>query len=154
MPVVQVALPVPLARTFDYRLDSAMGCPVVGARVSVPFGKRNAIGIVVGISETCTFPLEQLKVIDAVLDGDSLFPPSLWRILCWATEYYHYPIGEVLFHALPILLRQGSLRNPPLVAMVCHRTGPRHAARKLKTRAEATTSPCGVITKAGLSPSS
>lgn len=107
MPVVQVALPVPLARTFDYRLDSAIGCPVVGARVSVPFGKRNAIGIVVGISETCTFPLEQLKVIDAVLDGDSLFPPSLWRILCWATEYYHYPIGEVLFHALPILLRQG-----------------------------------------------
>ncbi|CCV43814.1 primosomal protein N' [Yersinia enterocolitica] len=107
MPVVQVALPVPLARTFDYRLDSAMGCPVVGARVSVPFGKRNAIGIVVGISETSTFPLEQLKAIDAVLDGDSLFPPSLWRILCWATEYYHYPIGEVLFHALPILLRQG-----------------------------------------------
>ncbi|WP_432322705.1 primosomal protein N' [Yersinia enterocolitica] len=107
MPVVQVALPVPLARTFDYRLDSAMGCPVVGARVSVPFGKRNTIGIVVGISETSTFPLEQLKAIDAVLDGDSLFPPSLWRILCWATEYYHYPIGEVLFHALPILLRQG-----------------------------------------------
>ncbi|EKN3991023.1 primosomal protein N' [Yersinia enterocolitica] len=107
MPVVQVALPVPLARTFDYRLDSTTACPVVGARVSVPFGKRNAIGIVVGISETSTFPLEQLKAIDAVLDGDSLFPPSLWRILCWATEYYHYPIGEVLFHALPILLRQG-----------------------------------------------
>ncbi|HHA0037173.1 TPA: primosomal protein N' [Yersinia enterocolitica] len=107
MPVVQVALPVPLARTFDYRLDSATSCPVVGARVSVPFGKRNAIGIVVGISETSTFPLEQLKAIDTVLDGDSLFPPSLWRILCWATEYYHYPIGEVLFHALPILLRQG-----------------------------------------------
>ncbi|EPS8494836.1 primosomal protein N' [Yersinia enterocolitica] len=107
MSVVQVALPVPLARTFDYRLDSATACPAVGARVSVPFGKRNAIGIVVGISETSTFPLEQLKAIDAVLDGDSLFPPSLWRILCWATEYYHYPIGEVLFHALPILLRQG-----------------------------------------------
>ncbi|CQJ64935.1 primosomal protein N' [Yersinia enterocolitica] len=107
MPVVQVALPVPLARTFDYRLDSTTACPVVGARVSVPFGKRNAIGIVVGISETSTFPLEQLKAIDAVLDSDSLFPPSLWRILCWATEYYHYPIGEVLFHALPILLRQG-----------------------------------------------
>ncbi len=107
MSVVQVALPVPLARTFDYRLDSAMDCPVVGARVSVPFGKRTAIGIVVGISETSAFPLEQLKAIDAVLDDRSLFPPSLWRILCWATDYYHYPIGEVLFHALPILLRQG-----------------------------------------------
>ncbi|ABS47100.1 MULTISPECIES: primosomal protein N' [Yersinia pseudotuberculosis complex] len=107
MSVVQVALPVPLARTFDYRLDSAMACPVVGARVSVPFGKRKAIGIVVGLSDTSTFPLEQLKTIDAILDNHSLFPPSLWRILCWATEYYHYPIGEVLFHALPILLRQG-----------------------------------------------
>lgn len=61
MSVVQVALPVPLARTFDYRLDSAMACPVVGARVSVPFGKRKAIGIVVGLSDTSTFPLEQLK---------------------------------------------------------------------------------------------
>jgi primosomal protein N' (replication factor Y) len=25
----------------------------------------------------------------------------------WAAEYYHHPIGDVLFHALPILLRQG-----------------------------------------------
>lgn len=115
MPVVQVALPVPLTRTFDYRLDSVMACPVVGARVSVPFGKRNAIGIVVGISDTSAFPLDQLKAIDAVLDNDSLFPPSLWRILCWATEYYHYPIGEVLFHALPILLRQGKpAKSAPL----------------------------------------
>ena len=64
MSVVQVALPVPLARTFDYRLDSAMACPVVGARVSVPFGKRKAIGIVVGLSDTSTFPLEQLKTIE------------------------------------------------------------------------------------------
>ncbi len=88
-------------------LRQCHGCPVVGARVSVPFGKRKAIGIVVGLSDTSTFPLEQLKTIDAILDNHSLFPPSLWRILCWATEYYHYPIGEVLFHALPILLRQG-----------------------------------------------
>lgn len=115
MSVVQVALPVPLARTFDYRLDGAMACPVVGVRVSVPFGKRKAIGIVVGISDTSTFPLEQLKAIDAILDHHSLFPPSLWRILCWATEYYHYPIGEVLFHALPILLRQGkAAQSAPL----------------------------------------
>jgi primosomal protein N' len=29
------------------------------------------------------------------------------RLLMWAAEYYHHPIGDVLFHALPILLRQG-----------------------------------------------
>ncbi len=25
----------------------------------------------------------------------------------WAAEYYHHPIGDVLFHALPVMLRQG-----------------------------------------------
>ncbi|ANI29725.1 primosome assembly protein PriA [Yersinia entomophaga] len=107
MSVVQVALPVPLARSFDYRLGSNMSSPAIGGRVSVTFGKRKAIGIVVGLSETSDFPLEQLKPIEEVLDQESLFPPSLWRILRWAADYYHYPIGEVLFHALPILLRQG-----------------------------------------------
>ncbi|CNF14321.1 primosomal protein N' [Yersinia nurmii] len=107
MSVVQVALPVPLARSFDYRLGSNMSSPAIGGRVSVTFGKRKAIGIVVGLSETSDFPLEQLKPIEEILDHESLFPPSLWRILRWAADYYHYPIGEVLFHALPILLRQG-----------------------------------------------
>lgn len=107
MLVFQIALPVPLARTFDYRLDSVVISPAVGARVRIPFGKRKAIGIVTGISTTSTLPYEKLKAIEAILDSQSLFPVSLWHILCWAADYYHYPIGEVLFHALPILLRQG-----------------------------------------------
>ena len=53
MPVAHVALPVPLARTFDYLLPPDM--PVSkGCRVSVPFGKRDAIGIVVNVSEVKT----------------------------------------------------------------------------------------------------
>ena len=106
MPVVHVALPVPLARTFDYLLPPGMQ-PVAGARVGVPWGKQHAIGIVTGCSDTSELPLDKLKPIDSVIDTESLFSPSLWRILRWASDYYHYPIGEVLFHALPILLRQG-----------------------------------------------
>lgn len=107
MPVVQVALPVPLPRNFDYALPSHLPVPVAGARVSVPFGKRKAIGVVVAISETSDFPLDQLKAVHEVLDNESLYPASLWRILLWAADYYHYPLGEVLFHAMPVLLRQG-----------------------------------------------
>lgn len=107
MSIVKVALPVPLARSFDYRPVNNQHYPVIGARVSVNFGKRNTIGIVVGLSETSELPFEQLKPIDAILDTQSLFQPSLWKILHWAANYYHHPIGEVLFHALPILLRQG-----------------------------------------------
>lgn len=106
MPVVHVALPVPLARTFDYLLPQGLQ-PAVGARVGVPWGKQRAIGIVTGCSETSELPLDKLKPIDSVIDDASLFSSSLWRILRWASDYYHYPIGEVLFHALPILLRQG-----------------------------------------------
>ncbi|AIA73034.1 primosomal protein N' [Pectobacterium atrosepticum SCRI1043] len=107
MSVAQVALPVPLARTFDYLLPVGGVTPQVGTRVSVSFGNRKAIGIITALSDTSALPLEQLKPVHDVLDEQPLFPPSLWRILLWAVEYYHYPIGEVLFHALPILLRQG-----------------------------------------------
>lgn len=106
MSIVQVALPVPLARTFDYLLPAGVTA-LPGGRVSVPFGNRKAIGIIVAVSETSELPLEQLKPIHTLLDPQPLFPDSLWRILMWAVGYYHYPIGEVLFHALPILLRQG-----------------------------------------------
>ncbi|KQN63340.1 primosomal protein N' [Erwinia sp. Leaf53] len=106
MPVVQVALAVPLARCFDYLLPPHLN-PVVGGRVSVPFGKRDATGVVVAIRETSDYPLDQLKSVQQVLDDESLYPPSLWRLLLWAAEYYHYPLGEVLFHAMPVLLRQG-----------------------------------------------
>ena len=46
MIVVQVALPVPLNRTFDYRLPDNMPLPVIGSRVMVPFVKRKARGFV------------------------------------------------------------------------------------------------------------
>lgn len=107
MPVIQVALPVPLPRLFDYLLPADVPLPVAGARVSVPFGNRKMIGFVVNIRNTSDLPLTQLKPIKALLDEESLFSPALWRILNWAANYYHSPLGEVLSHALPVLLRQG-----------------------------------------------
>ncbi|WP_017348802.1 primosomal protein N' [Pantoea sp. A4] len=106
MPVVQVALPVPLPRLFDY-LPATEKLPVAGARVSVPFGNRKLVGVVVNIRDTSDLPLQQLKPIAEVLDNESLFSPSLWRVLTWAASYYQSPLGEVLNHALPVLLRQG-----------------------------------------------
>ncbi|ELM3736575.1 primosomal protein N' [Edwardsiella piscicida] len=106
MSVAHVALPVPLARTFDYLLPPDMPAQP-GCRVSVPFGRREMIGIVVAIGEQSELPLENLKRINQLLDTQPLFSDSLWRLLRWAADYYHHPIGEVLFHALPMLLRQG-----------------------------------------------
>lgn len=105
--IIQAALPVPLSQLFDYDHTDALP---VGVRVRVPFGRRQLIGIVAG--ETAT-PDErfQRKAISEVLDSEPLWPQPLWQLLLWAADYYHYPLGEVLHHALPVLLRQGELAN-------------------------------------------
>ena len=107
MPVAHVALPVPLPRTFDYLLPEGMTVKA-GCRVRVPFGKQQErIGIVVSVSDASELPLNELKAVVEVLDSEPVFTHSVWRLLLWAADYYHHPIGDVLFHALPILLRQG-----------------------------------------------
>ncbi|UDG80845.1 Primosomal protein N' [Candidatus Hartigia pinicola] len=107
MIVVQVALPVPLNHTFDYYLSDNMLTPPIGGRVRVPFGKRQLCGIVISYNSKSEVPENQLKAVELVLDDETLFPKNLWRLLLWSSQYYHYPIGEVLLHALPTLLRQG-----------------------------------------------
>lgn len=106
MPVAHVALPVPLNRTFDYLLPE--GCTVQpGCRVQVPFGTQQRTGVVVNVSEHSDFPKDELKTLIAVLDSAPLWSSSLWRMLLWAANYYHHPLGDVLFHALPAPLRLG-----------------------------------------------
>ncbi|OCG46144.1 primosomal protein N' [Gilliamella sp. Choc5-1] len=104
MLIAHIALPVPLYQIFDYQLTKPAQ---VGMRVKVPFGKRDAIGIIVSIDEKTEFDIESLKTITTVIDTEPVFTPSIWRLLNWAASYYHYPIGEVLFHSIPVLLRQG-----------------------------------------------
>ena len=51
VPAWQVALPLPLPQLFDYAPpddDGASACDPVGARVRVPFGNRELVGVVAG----------------------------------------------------------------------------------------------------------
>ncbi|OOF48889.1 primosomal protein N' [Rodentibacter trehalosifermentans] len=106
MKIVRVALPVPLPRLFDYWLPDDISLEV-GARVVVPFGRQKKVAIVVQLSETTTIPKEKLKEIIAPLDSLSLFSPVSWQWLQWAANYYQAALGEVLFQALPVKLRNG-----------------------------------------------
>ena len=115
MSVAHVALPVPLPRTFDYLLPEG-GVAKAGCRVRVPFGKQQErVGIVVSVSDHSELPLDELKSVIEILDNEPIVSPSIWRLLLWAADYYHHPLGDVLFHALPVLLRQGKpASNAPL----------------------------------------
>ncbi len=111
MPVAHVALPVPLPRTFDYLLPEGMTVKA-GCRVRVPFGKQQErIGVVVSVSDVSELPLNELKAVVEVLDVEPVFTHSVWRLLLWAADYYHHPIGDVLFHARFYCARGGLRRT-------------------------------------------
>ena len=104
--ILRVALPVPLPRTFDYLLPQDGSVPLPGARVEVPFGRSQRIGIAIGTTEHSEWPREQLKPVLSVLDQAPLFTPELLSSLLRAADYWCGAIGEVLFGALPGWLRQ------------------------------------------------
>ncbi|MDO4430436.1 MAG: primosomal protein N' [Lonepinella koalarum] len=106
MKLVRVALDVPLMRLFDYQLSAEMQAEV-GMRVLVPFGTQQKVGIITAFPEQSHMPIHQLKSVMSLLDNAPVFDHKIWQLLHWAAEYYQSPLGEVLFSALPVKLRQG-----------------------------------------------
>ena len=106
MNIVRVALSVPLPRFFDY-LYSPDLTPIVGGRVLVPFGSQKRVGIVVDLPASSDVAKEKLKPIIDVLDAGSLFNSTTWDWLSWSANYYRVALGDVLFQALPVKLRNG-----------------------------------------------
>ncbi|MDJ0957265.1 MAG: primosomal protein N' [Arenicellales bacterium] len=105
--IIAVALPVPLRRSFDFKVPSGLGPVRVGIRVRVPFGRRRLIGIVVNIKDSSDIPLQRLRDVAEILDSEPIYSSTLFDWLQWIADYYHHPLGEVLNTALPVALRQG-----------------------------------------------
>ena len=105
--IVQVAVPVPLPKLFDYRLDPGLAMPGIGARVRVPFAGRDRIGVVLGCDDRSDIADDQLKPLAGILDPQPLLTTELIGTLEWASRYYQHAIGEVFDAALPALLRSG-----------------------------------------------
>ena len=106
MNIVRVALAVPLPRFFDYLYPPDL-TPIIGGRVLVPFGLQKRVGIVVDLPASSDVAKEKLKPIIDVLDADSLFNSTTWDWLSWSANYYRAALGDVLFQALPVKLRNG-----------------------------------------------
>ena len=71
---------------FDYRLPEAMGEVGVGSVLVVPFGRRRAVGVVVGIAEASELPPGRLaEPIEALEAG---VPAELVRLGLWAAREY------------------------------------------------------------------
>ena len=112
--ILQIAVPAPLFCAFDYLIpaDLMNRDLIPGCRVRVPFGRRKAIGIIVGRSDSSDIAKNRLKPIDALLDSEPVLSREVLSLLQWAASYYLHPVGEVMQSALPVLLRQGKTAEP------------------------------------------
>ena len=109
----EVALPLPLRRTFTYRLPPHIGRSVqLGARVLVPFGKRNLTGYVVhlhtDLPDDLAIDESALKNAAELIDAEPLITPEILKLTQWAADYYFASWGEMLKAALPAGINSAS----------------------------------------------
>lgn len=103
---VEVALPVPLRRTFTYRLpERFINRVTVGARVAVPLGKRMLTGYVLDLLDRlpADADVDEAKIRDVsdVLDETPILTAEIIRLARWTADYYLSFVGEVLRASLP-----------------------------------------------------
>ena len=103
---LQIALDTPLHATFDYRWPCAPEQrPQVGQLALVPFGRREVVGLIVGVADHSDVP--EAKIKEALAVRSQLAPLSAeWLALAaFAADYYQRPLGEVALPGLPKNLR-------------------------------------------------
>jgi primosomal protein N' (replication factor Y) (superfamily II helicase) len=111
--IFHIAVDTPLRRVFDYRPPAEFvgqgshEAPPLGVRVRVPFGRRQLVGILVGVASESGVAAPKLKAALGILDQVPILDPVTFDMLRWAAEYYHHPLGEVFAAALPVSLRAG-----------------------------------------------
>jgi primosomal protein N' (replication factor Y) len=121
MPVIRVAVDVPLASLFDYLAADATSADV-GLRARVPFGRRVCIGVITAVLDDAEADVGagQLKPAEEILRDLPPLPSDWFRLTQFCAAYYQAPIGETMLQTLPTLLRR---LDPP-------------KARPIKTKVE------------------
>lgn len=83
-------------------------------RVLVIFGRRRMIGVVVEIVDKSDLPTEKLSNVIAFPDASrTVLSKETLALLRWCWRYYKHAPGEVVFNALPPLLRKIAGKIPP-----------------------------------------
>ena len=98
---MDVAVPVPLSRTFTYLVPQELDSLArVGCRVEVPLGKRTLSGVIVGPGRP-SIPSHRLRPLLNVLDSIPSVGQDMLQLTRWIADYYVCGWGEALRAALP-----------------------------------------------------
>jgi len=89
--------------------------PSAGQRVLVSFGPRKLVGVVVDLATGSDLPPDKLAAVIDYPDGEqTVLNDEVLELLRWCWHYYKHAPGEVVFNALPPLLRKTGQTIPPL----------------------------------------
>lgn len=106
MPIVRVALDVPLNILFDYlALDTEITVRDIGTRVRVPFGRNTKTGVIMQVTTYSAVDPIKLKHITYIFRDIPPLPAALLDLFYFCSEYYHHPLGEAVMNGLPTRLR-------------------------------------------------
>ena len=95
-----VALPIPLATPYTYRIPETLGDRVTpGARVVVPVRRRELVGVVVEVDAEP--PRADPREVLAVPDLEPALSAELLATAVWIAGYYGAPLGLTLKAILP-----------------------------------------------------
>jgi len=97
---VQVLLPLPLEGTYEYRVPSELAV-APGAFVAVPFGRRDAVGVVWSEGASGDVSDDKLKDIHGCFDVGGL-SESTRRFVEWVARYTLASTGSVLRMAMSV----------------------------------------------------
>ena len=112
--IVEVALNLPLQKTFDYAWPEELDVdPVPGLRVLVPFARRKMGGVITALKYHSDF--SPLKKVEKTIEEDPSMTGEILDLCRWVASYYFCGWGEVLNSSLPggmgLLLRQEFVRK-------------------------------------------
>jgi primosomal protein N' (replication factor Y) len=112
--LLEIALPVPLRRHFDYLppvdwTQEQLSGLLPGVLIRVPFGRQELIGVLLRVKTSSDQPPHKLRPALAIADTQPALDQELLDLCLWAADYYQCAAGEALLAALPVLLRQGEL---------------------------------------------
>ncbi|WP_322043599.1 primosomal protein N' [Paraburkholderia sp. J67] len=102
---VGVALDHPQPVLYDYRYPPDAPTPQPGMLVRVPFGRREAVGLICEVSAHSDVPANKLRDVSAVCASCPPLSAHWLALVGFAADYYQRSLGEVALPALPQALR-------------------------------------------------
>lgn len=104
--IINVILDVPLRQSYSYIHSNMLSR---GTRVTVDFCGRQQIGFVISSQSSKDFtdyPLDKLKPLLDISSEKFSVPNEIWQLCEFTASYYHHPLGNTIFCAIPTLLRK------------------------------------------------